>query len=285
MNRITSSIPPALSNARHRGEVRGDRQQRLAEAESWGTAPLICGNTVSPRCATLPSVLNAGIESFASGPSPCSEALIAGAWAWSTCERRVDLARQRGQPLRRRFELAQERREVLQVLLDRGALLRGGDPDLADVLDEAADVGPLRGERGEDLVGLVGQAGEEAVLVGEHRDHLVGLLERRIGAQQRRVELVAVAGEADAEPGDDELQALLLGQARDVGDQVDADRRGRVLHRQQVLALVRAGGDRRQHRGAARQGPGCVGVHCTNCSPSSDSSPISQWASVRNGTN
>ena len=38
--------------------------------------------------------------------------------------------------------------------------------------------------------------------------------------------------------------------------------------------------------GAATPGArGCVGVHWTNCSPSSDSSPISQWASARNGTN
>jgi hypothetical protein len=106
------------------------------------------------------------------------------------------------------------------------------------VLDEPADVPALGGERREHARGLVGQLGERAVLAGQHGDHLIGLPKRGIGSLERLVQRLAVAGQPRPEAGDDQPHALLLGQPGDVVDQIQADRRGGVLDRQQVLALV-----------------------------------------------
>ena len=254
MKRITSSIPPALSKLEAIAAMSAATGSSGLPSARAGTRRRGSLGTRSrhagPRCR---AVLKAGIESFASGPRPLSEALIAGAWApsaWSDgvidsasvvsrCAAGFSCRRNGGKSWR-----------FCSIAFPCCAAAR---PDLADVLEEPAEVGPLCGQRGEDLVGLVGQAGEKAVLVGQHGDHLVGLLERRIGAEQRGVQFLTVAREADAEPRDDQLQPLLLGQPRDVGDQVDADRRCRVLERNHVFSRVRAGRDRRQR--GRRSGP------------------------------
>ena len=93
---------------------------------------------------------------------------------------------------------------------------------------------------------------------------LVDVLERRVGAPDHRLQVRAAAGEADAELVEDDREPCALGLAHDVVEQVEVDRRARVLHRQQVLALARALVDLAQRRrrllaGRAR----CVGSHST----------------------
>ena len=71
-------------------------------------------------------------------------------------------------------------------------------------------------------------------------EHLVGLLQRRVGAPDDLVEVLAAARHAGAELVEDQRQPLALGLAHRVADQVDVDRLHRVLDRQQVLALAGA---------------------------------------------
>ena len=120
------------------------------------------------------------------------------------------------------------------------ALLTGRGRDRAGVADEAADVLALGDQRLQYSFRFVGEIGEDVVLARQHRDHLVGLLKRRIGALKGRVQALAVCVQPRAQPGDDQPEALLLGQAGDVLNQVEADRGCRVLYRKYVLALVGA---------------------------------------------
>ena len=98
--------------------------------------------------------------------------------------------------------------------------------------DEAADVLALGDQRLQYPLRFVGEIGEDVVLASQHRDHLVGLLKRRIGALKGRVQVLAIGVQPRAQPGDDQPEALLLGQTGDVLEQVEADRGSRVLHRQ-----------------------------------------------------
>ena len=96
------------------------------------------------------------------------------------------------------------------------------------------------------------------------REDLVGLAQRRAGAADRGVEVVGVAGHAGAERADDEAQALAVGAAQDVVDEVGRDRRGRAADRdararlELLLGRARAGSRRSTRRsataGATRRG-------------------------------
>ena len=61
-----------------------------------------------------------------------------------------------------------------------------------------------RASGSQDLVGVDGQLLEHLVLVGEQVEHLVGLLQRRGGAADDVVEVLAAAGQADAELVEDQ---------------------------------------------------------------------------------
>jgi hypothetical protein len=117
------------------------------------------------------------------------------------------------------------------------------------VLDEARDAVAVAGQRLEDLVGVAREVGEHLVLLGEDPEDLVRRAQGRVRAADRLVEVRAAAGQAGAELVEDDRQALALGQARDVVDQVDVDRLGGALDRQQVLARAAlALGDLAQRR-------------------------------------
>ena len=78
----------------------------------------------------------------------------------------------------------------------------------------------------------------DAVLVGQDREHLVGLAQRRVGAVDDLVQLVAAAGQAGAELAQQDREALAVGQPQDVVEQVEVHRRAGVRERQQPLALA-----------------------------------------------
>ena len=94
-------------------------------------------------------------------------------------------------------------------------------------------------------------------------EHPVGLAERRVGAVDHLAEVLAAAGEAGAELVEDQPEAVAVGRAVDVLDQVEVDRLAVVLERQQALAraglavrdLLELGRRRRARRRAA--GSGC----------------------------
>ena len=77
------------------------------------------------------------------------------------------------------------------------------------------------------------------VLLAEDREHLVGLAQRGVGAIDDLGQVVAARGERGAERVEDQPEAVRVGLAHDVVDQVEVDRRAVRLQRQEVLALAR----------------------------------------------
>ena len=123
------------------------------------------------------------------------------------------------------------------------------------------------------VVTVAREAGELVALVGEDLEDAVGLAQRRVGAVDDRAEVVAAGGEPGAEVVEDEAEAVAVGRAVDVVDQVEVDRLAVVLEGQQALALPwLAFGDLARARAAAadRAPRGCVGVQSTKLSPIRD---------------
>src|SRR5262249_6161292 len=87
---------------------------------------------------------------------------------------------QRARALHGGLELLQEGRQLGEVLLQRVALLGGGDRGLAGGVDEAAEVLAVLGQRRQREVGVVDELAEHLVLTREDRLDLVDLLERRV---------------------------------------------------------------------------------------------------------
>ena len=88
----------------------------------------------------------------------------------------------------------------------------------------------------EDRVAVLGQPGELLVLLRERGEDLVGLLERRVGSPDHRREVGTAGCQARAEVIEDQPEALDLGLAGDVVDEVEVDLLAVVLDRQEVLA-------------------------------------------------
>jgi hypothetical protein len=153
-----------------------------------------------------------------------------------------------------RPQLAQVARQPLEGPLDVGAALGGRLGGLVGVVDEAGDAVAAGGEWRQHAVGLAREAGERAVLVGQDREHAVGLAQRGVRAVDRLVQLVAAAGERRAELVQDQREPLAVRESQRVVDQVQVDRRARVLDAQQVLALAVAVLDLRELRRPVRAG-------------------------------
>ena len=140
--------------------------------------------------------------------------------------------------LHRRRQLAQEGRQLGDVLLEVARALGRGLARDVGLRDEVGHLGPVAGQRSEDRVAVAGQVGEHPVLVGEDREDLVGLLERRVGVADGLAQVAAAPGQAGAQLVEDDRQALAVGQAQRVVDQVEVDGLGGLRDRQQVLALA-----------------------------------------------
>ena len=90
----------------------------------------------------------------------------------------------------------------------------------------------LRASGSSARVAVARQAGELAVLESEDVEHPVGLAQGRVGAVDHLAEVVAPRGEAGAEVVEDQAEAVAIGHALDVLDQVEVDRCAVVLQRQ-----------------------------------------------------
>ena len=115
------------------------------------------------------------------------------------------------------------------------------------------------------VVGVARELGERLVLLREDREHLVGLAQRRVRALGRsRRASSPRAAKPIAEVVEDQAEALRVGAAVDVLDEVEVDRLAVVLERQQVLAGAGlAVGDLADLRAAARRrqsAAGCSGI-------------------------
>ncbi len=96
----------------------------------------------------------------------------------------------------------------------------------------------LRASGSSTRVAVAREAGELAVLEGEDVEHPVGLAQGRVGAIDHLAEVVAPGGEAGAEVVEDQPEAVAVGDALDVLDQVEVDGGAVVLQGQQALALA-----------------------------------------------
>ena len=193
-----------------------------------------------PTSAAAPSDWKAGMPACEKGPSSLMKRLIDGASAPRSVSTGVIWSASPPRLLHRRLELAQEGRQLGDVLLEVAGALRGGLRRDVGLRDEVGDLGPVAGQRSEDRVAVARQVGEHAVLVGEDGEDLVGLLERRVGVGDRLAQVAAAPGQAGAQLVEDDGQPLAVGQAQRVVEQVEVDRLGRLADRQQVLPLAGA---------------------------------------------
>ena len=164
-----------------------------------------------------------------------------------------------------RAQLAQEAREPCERLLQLGAARRGGLADGRRLVDERGDVLALPGQRTQDHVGVGRQALERAVLPGEDGQDLVRLAQRGVRALDDLRQLVTPRREAGAEVVQDQPEAIGIGLAHDVVDQVEVDRLPVLLERQEALALARLAltdhFELRRRLGAWRPGLRGLAVH------------------------
>ena len=138
----------------------------------------------------------------------------------------------------------------------------------------------LARERAQHGVGVRRELAEHLVLAREDREHLVGLPQGGVGAMDDLAQLLAAAGDADAELAEQDRQPLALRPAKDVVDEVEVDRRvrpatGLGLERQLVLVVAHV-----LELGAALFVPW---LHSTNFSPISDCGRTVHSASWWNG--
>ena len=125
--------------------------------------------------------------------------------------RRPQLLEQPGQPLHRHA----------QVGVLGGGVARG----VAGLDDEPVDLLGVVGERGDHRVGVGGQLLEGVRVVGQQVEQVVGLGQRRDRAAQRRLQVARAARDRRAQLVDDQREALAVGQAHDVLNEVGGDRR------------------------------------------------------------
>jgi hypothetical protein len=81
-----------------------------------------------------------------------------------------------------------------------------------------------------------GQLGQLAALSRQDAEEAIGIAQHRVGAFDDLLDVLAPRRQAGAQFVEDETEALRVGQALDVVDQVRVDAGAVVLHRQQVLA-------------------------------------------------
>ena len=168
-----------------------------------GSAAIIAG---VPTSAASPSDSNAGMPACANGPSSADEAVDRRRLRAEVGEHGRRLVGERAEPLHRRAQLAQERGQALDVGLEVVAALGGRLGHLGRVLQRRGDPLALARQRRQHRVAVDGERCERLVLRGEDLEDLVDLLERRVGAADDLVEVVAAAGDARAELVEDDRQ-------------------------------------------------------------------------------
>ena len=182
-----------------------------------------------PVSEARPRPRTAGRAESANGPRRCSSSVRSRRCAAQVAQRR-GLQPCRGAQLgERRAQLAQEAGQLVDGRLQRGGAAGRGLRRVAGLADEASDVAAVARDADERAVGVARQRVDRAPVGGEDLEHLVGLAQGGDGPAQRRVEVLAAAGEPDAELGEDEAEALARRAAQDVEDHVGRDRAGRLL--------------------------------------------------------
>ena len=128
-------------------------------------------------------------------------------------------------------QLAEELRQPVPIAaqllrargLDRRGVRRLARP-AGHVLAEGLDLGAHR-------VRVADEVADDRVLAAQDPQRLGQLAQRRVGAADHAVQLLRAAGQAGAQLRDDQPEALAVGAAHHVVDQVGRDRRRRALGR------------------------------------------------------
>src|SRR3954468_3632474 len=142
--------------------------------------------------------------------------------------------------LHRRLQLLEEAGQLAQAGRDVAAPLGRGLRGVLGLGDEAPDVLAVGREVAHHLVGVDREIAEDPVLRTQRGEHLVGLAQGGAGAADGCVEVLGVARHAGAQRADDEAQALAVGAAQDVVDEVRRDGRRRARHRDDRARLEHA---------------------------------------------
>ena len=214
-----------------------DLAVRLRVWTTTGSAATSLGPAAS---AAVPRLVRAGTPARRKAGRFWVALLRCGARGADVLHQGGPLVGEAAQVLHRRPDLAQGLGELLQLGLEVVAALGGGLAGDGGVAEEAGDAGAVLGQRLQHRVAVAGEAGELVVLVGEDLQHAVGLAQGGVGAVDDLAEVVAAGREAGAEVVEDEPEAVAVGGAVDVLDQVEVDGLAVVLQRQQALALPRS---------------------------------------------
>ena len=238
-----------------------------------------------PVLAASPSESTAGIAACENGPRRRTTLLMSGARAPRSDEHRRRLVGERAEPLHRRLELVQERRQRLDVVgrarPRRSAVALATSLELRIALATRAR---SRASGARIVSELTASCSSTRVLLGQDLEHLVGLAQRRVGAPDDLVEVRAAAREPGAELVEDQRQPLALGLAHRVADQVDVHRL-RSCSRPAAAAGPRPGRPRsRPAPAAARRSPSAPASACTRRSARRSGSAGARCSSRRGGS-
>ena len=154
------------------------------------------------------------------------------------------LVRERAQPPRGRLRLGEQGGRTADGLAELVTPAGGRLGHRVGALDEALHLAPAGRQLGKCSIAALDELLQRLALVGEHRQQLVGLAQRRVGAADRRVQIVRAPREADAELGQEDPEPLAVGPPECGEDGVDLDRDRVALERHcgrlAILALERA---------------------------------------------
>ena len=107
-----------------------------------------------------------------------------------------------------------------------GGVRAGG---VARLSEEPAHVAAALRHLRQDRVGVAVEVADRAPLARQNAQHAVDLAQRRVGAADDLVQVVAAARQAEAQLGEQDREALAVGPAHDVLHQVGRDDRRRLL--------------------------------------------------------
>ena len=173
--------------------------------------------------------MNAGVPAVGERPQPSQERVQLARGGPEVAQHGLLRPGEVAEPAHVGLQLGQEARQPPERLGELDASRRSGLRRAPGLADEARHVVLAGLEVADDAVGVGDEALDRPGLATEDAQGLGGLAQARVGAPDHVVEVVGAPGEAGAELADDQAQPVAIGPAQDVVDQVEPDRRARLL--------------------------------------------------------
>ena len=199
------------------------------------TVERACVTASTPVSDARPRPRTAGRAESANGPRRRSSVVRSGAAARRSASAGVCCVGGRAEVGQRRAQLAQERRQLADRSR-RARCLRCADAVVVSPasLTKRATSPRLRATPASTRSASCVSCCRVWRLEARIFEHAIGLAQRRHGAADRRLEVVAARREARAELGQDQPEALARGAAQDVEHEVGRDRRGGLVDRDRL---------------------------------------------------